>query len=193
MLCQWVITAGKLCDCGPDLARLCTARSLALVTCREPLRGSLSAQLRSLLAPSLERDTLDNAVGVLTADNLELGCSVIEKTTADKAIREIDERLAPAYQVADFRVRVYGSGIRVRIVSTSPCCRRAREGPLKLLCMIVPSFCALPQLCLSRKDVSVHVACPTTTPTQQLGAVECMAYPTVTLSTQRTSLSLVSE
>ena len=73
--------------------------SLALVTCREPLRGSLSAQLRTLLAPSLERDTLDNAVAVLTADNLELGCSVIEKTTADKAIREIDERLLPAYQV----------------------------------------------------------------------------------------------
>lgn len=73
--------------------------SLALVTCREPLRVSLSAQLRSLLAPSLERETLDNAVGVLTGDNLELGCSVIEKTAADKAIREIDERLMPAYQV----------------------------------------------------------------------------------------------
>ena len=84
--------------------------SLALVTCREPLRVSLSAQLRSLLAPSLERETLDNAVGVLTGDNLELGCSVIEKTAADKAIREIDERLMPAYQV---RVGLFQRELRI--------------------------------------------------------------------------------
>ena len=32
-------------------------------------------------------------------DNLELGCTFIEKAATDKAIREIDERLLPAYQV----------------------------------------------------------------------------------------------
>ncbi len=35
---------------------------------------------------------------VLTNDNLELGCTFIEKAATDKAIREIDERLLPAYQ-----------------------------------------------------------------------------------------------
>lgn len=36
---------------------------------------------------------------VLMNDNLELGCTFIEKAATDKAIREIDERLLPAYQV----------------------------------------------------------------------------------------------
>jgi hypothetical protein len=35
---------------------------------------------------------------VLTNDNLELGCTFIEKAATDKAICEIDERLLPAYQ-----------------------------------------------------------------------------------------------
>ena len=32
-------------------------------------------------------------------ENLELGCSVIEKAATDKAVNEIDERLALAYEV----------------------------------------------------------------------------------------------
>ncbi len=47
----------------------------------------------------MHMQTLENAVEVLTQDNLELGCTVIEKTATDKALRDIDERLAPAYQV----------------------------------------------------------------------------------------------
>lgn len=42
---------------------------------------------------------LDHAVTILINDNLELACAVIEKTATDKAVREIDERLLPAYQV----------------------------------------------------------------------------------------------
>ena len=36
---------------------------------------------------------------ILTNDNLELACQVVEKTASDKAIREVDERLQMAYQV----------------------------------------------------------------------------------------------
>ena len=42
---------------------------------------------------------VDKAVMILTNDNLELACQVVEKTASDKAIREIDERLQMAYQV----------------------------------------------------------------------------------------------
>jgi CCR4-NOT transcription complex subunit 1 len=42
---------------------------------------------------------LESAVEILAIDNLELACTVIEKTATDKAVRDIDERLAPAYQV----------------------------------------------------------------------------------------------
>lgn len=38
-------------------------------------------------------------MNVLTNDNLELACTVIEKTATDKAVREMDERLIPAFTV----------------------------------------------------------------------------------------------
>ncbi|KAK9916879.1 hypothetical protein WJX75_008268 [Coccomyxa subellipsoidea] len=79
------------------------AGSMALVSCRDAMRTSLSSQLRALLsdltgAAAIEEEELDHAVNVLTNDNLELACTVIEKTATDKAIREIDDRLMPAYQ-----------------------------------------------------------------------------------------------
>ncbi|KAK9843414.1 hypothetical protein WJX81_000935 [Elliptochloris bilobata] len=74
------------------------AGQLALVTCREPMRVSLLEMLRSLLQPALEPVALEHAATVLMNDNLELGCTFIEKAATDKAIREIDERLLPAYQ-----------------------------------------------------------------------------------------------
>lgn len=40
------------------------AGSLALVTCREPLRTSLAAQLRHLLANTMEHNQLEQAVQV---------------------------------------------------------------------------------------------------------------------------------
>lgn len=61
---------------------------------------------------------LDHAVNVLTNDNLELACTVIEKTATDKAIREIDDRLMPAYQVP---------------IPPSPCSLLATSVVIKLL------------------------------------------------------------
>jgi CCR4-NOT transcription complex subunit 1 len=40
------------------------AGSLALVTCKEPLRVSLSSQLRQMLQPSVDPQTLEQAVSV---------------------------------------------------------------------------------------------------------------------------------
>ena len=52
--------------------------------------------------PGLEPAALDNAVNTVTADNLDLGCRMIEKAAHDKAVRDIDERLAPGYTVRCF-------------------------------------------------------------------------------------------
>ncbi len=52
---------------------------------------------------------------VLMNDNLELGCTFIEKAATDKAIREIDERLLPAYQV-ERRCRPRPCSYRVHVV-----------------------------------------------------------------------------
>lgn len=57
--------------------------------------------------PGLEPAALDNAVNTVTADNLDLGCRMIEKAAHDKAVRDIDDRLAPGYTVSScnlFRV-----------------------------------------------------------------------------------------
>ena len=47
----------------------------------------------------LNLQDVEKAVIILTNDNLELACQVVEKTASDKAIREVDERLQAAYQV----------------------------------------------------------------------------------------------
>jgi CCR4-NOT transcription complex subunit 1 len=80
------------------------AGSLALVTCREPLKASVASQLRAMLqqagvAPpgdGAAAQALEHAVQSAAADNLELGCSLIEQAATERAVREIDEQLAPA-------------------------------------------------------------------------------------------------
>ena len=75
------------------------------MTCREPLKASVASQLRALLqqagaVPPPGNDAaaqaLELAVQSAVADNLELGCSLIEQAATERATREIDEQLAPA-------------------------------------------------------------------------------------------------
>ncbi|GAA5866964.1 hypothetical protein JCM3774_003736 [Rhodotorula dairenensis] len=75
------------------------AGSLALVTCKEPLRLSMVAHVRTLLLQNgfTDENLPEQAVLVVVAENLDLACSVVEKVAMDKAILEVDEGLAPAY------------------------------------------------------------------------------------------------
>ena len=85
------------------------AGSLALVTCKEPLRLSVSNHLRQLMEqahqaavaagqPALfDAAQLDQMVQVCALDNLELGCMLIEKAATEKAMRDIDEALSQAF------------------------------------------------------------------------------------------------
>lgn len=80
------------------------AGSLALVTCREPLRTSVSTHLRQLLTPNAsasdgklteqEQNVIEQCVQICATDNLELGCMLIEKAATEKAVRDVDEALA---------------------------------------------------------------------------------------------------
>ena len=79
------------------------AGSLALVTCREPLRSSISSHLRQLLTNSLgrsdklgeqEQNAIEQCVQICSTDNLELGCRLIEKAATEKSVRDVDEALA---------------------------------------------------------------------------------------------------
>ncbi|CAD7696161.1 unnamed protein product [Ostreobium quekettii] len=74
------------------------AGSLALVTCKEPLKVSLQSQLKSVLQSVLDPSILEQTINIVINDNLDLGCTIIERASTDKAIKEVDERLLPFYQ-----------------------------------------------------------------------------------------------
>jgi CCR4-NOT transcription complex subunit 1 len=76
------------------------AGSLALVTCREPLRVSLNNHLRSMLTPASAKDSnvqvlIEQVVQIVSADNLDLGCAIVEKAVVDKALKDVEETIAP--------------------------------------------------------------------------------------------------
>jgi CCR4-NOT transcription complex subunit 1 len=79
------------------------AGSLALVTCRDPLRSSISTHLRQLLISAAggteklseqEQATVEQCVAIVATDNMELGCKLIEKAATEKAVRDVDDALA---------------------------------------------------------------------------------------------------
>ncbi|KAE8230223.1 hypothetical protein CF326_g4782 [Tilletia indica] len=87
------------------------AGSLALVTCKEPLRTSMVAHARSLfLSSGFTDQTLpEQALIVIMQDNLELACSIIEKAAMEKAVPEVDDGLHQAYNARrDNRARGRG-------------------------------------------------------------------------------------
>nr|GMC82829.1 CCR4-NOT transcription complex subunit 1 isoform X1 [Ipomoea batatas] len=80
------------------------AGSLAHVTCKEPLRGSISSQLRSTLQGlSISSELLEQAVQLVTNDNLDLGCALIEQAATEKAIQTIDETIAQQLAIRKHR------------------------------------------------------------------------------------------
>ncbi|XP_058085160.1 uncharacterized protein LOC131232729 isoform X2 [Magnolia sinica] len=67
------------------------AGSLAHVTCKEPLRIAMSTHLRtSVQAISIPSDLLEQAVQLVTNDNLDLACAMIEQAATEKALQTID-------------------------------------------------------------------------------------------------------
>merc|ERR1712100_27340 len=72
------------------------AGSLAGVTCKEPLRLSMANNVRTLLQQhtGLDATALEQAAQSCSADNLELGCMLIEKASTEAAARDIDETLS---------------------------------------------------------------------------------------------------
>jgi CCR4-NOT transcription complex subunit 1 len=94
------------------------AGSLALVTCKEPLRSNLSSHMRQFLneqgftevfslvstAPSnthvfLQQMAPDQVVLLLVQDNIELACRAIEKAAMDRAVADVDENFAASYEL----------------------------------------------------------------------------------------------
>ncbi|KAJ4903430.1 transcription regulator [Raphanus sativus] len=71
------------------------AGNLAHVTCKEPLRKSISGHLRNALQGlDIKSQALEQIVQLVTDDNLDLGCAVIEQAAKEKAVQAIDADIA---------------------------------------------------------------------------------------------------
>lgn len=77
------------------------AGSLALVTCKDPLRMSMQNNIRALLAQSgyNEQVITDQTITVCVNDNIDIACQIIEKAAQERAIPDIDDGLSQAYQL----------------------------------------------------------------------------------------------
>ncbi|KAG7086666.1 hypothetical protein E1B28_002606 [Marasmius oreades] len=76
------------------------AGSLALVTCKEPLKVSLASNIRTLLLEQgfAEVSQQANLIEILVSDNLELACAAIEKAAMERAVSDVDEAFSAAYE-----------------------------------------------------------------------------------------------
>ncbi|KAI9272225.1 CCR4-Not complex component, Not1-domain-containing protein [Helicostylum pulchrum] len=74
------------------------AGSLAMVTCKDPLRTSMVNHMRVLFtANGLSEVIAEQAAMLTVADNLDLVCAVIEKTAMEKVTMEVDDALMNAF------------------------------------------------------------------------------------------------
>ncbi|KAG0302024.1 hypothetical protein BGZ98_007861, partial [Dissophora globulifera] len=117
------------------------AGSLALVTCKEPLRVSMANIIRTLFLQNgfTDQNMPEQSILMTVNDNLDLACSVIEKAAMEKAIPEIEESLAnafsarkkhrertgqPYYDMATYQSSRYPAGLpealRIRPTGLSP-------------------------------------------------------------------------
>jgi CCR4-NOT transcription complex subunit 1 len=81
------------------------AAGMALITCREPLLISINSNLQKAFSNALrgatqpQKELIEQGAQVLAQDNTELACAFIQKTAVEKAIPEMDKRLANEFEL----------------------------------------------------------------------------------------------
>nr|CAB3232164.1 CCR4-NOT transcription complex subunit 1 [Phallusia mammillata] len=83
---------------------------MALITCREQILQGISNHLKQNFIQQLTRmqqpvpgpqqkEMIDQAANVIATDNVELACCFVQKTAVERAINDIDKRLANEYEL----------------------------------------------------------------------------------------------
>lgn len=77
------------------------AGSLALVTCKDPLRQNMPGHMRAYLNDHgfSEQVVPEQVVLLLVSDNLNIACEAIEKAAMERATREVDAALATSFDL----------------------------------------------------------------------------------------------
>jgi CCR4-NOT transcription complex subunit 1 len=75
------------------------AGSISLVTCKDPLRESLAANLRSLMVANgyADHNILLEQIVLAVNDNVDLICSIVENAAVEKSYGEIEDALSQSY------------------------------------------------------------------------------------------------
>ncbi|KAJ7445783.1 Not1-domain-containing protein [Mycena galericulata] len=74
------------------------AGSLALVTCKEPLKSNMATHLRQFLADNGFNDMVpEPVILLLVQDNLDIACTAIEKAAMERAVSDVDEGFAASF------------------------------------------------------------------------------------------------
>ncbi|KAG8856743.1 hypothetical protein FRB96_006246 [Tulasnella sp. 330] len=75
------------------------AGNLAMVTCKEPLRTNMANNLRLTLAEQGFGETIsENVIQTIVNDNINYACAAIERAAMERAVAEVDEGFASAYE-----------------------------------------------------------------------------------------------
>lgn len=75
------------------------AGHLALVTCKEPMRLSMTTNIRNTYNQNGYTDVDEHTVNVIVNDNLEYVCRTVESAAEDEAIPQIDDALRDQYSM----------------------------------------------------------------------------------------------
>ncbi|KAF9052783.1 Not1-domain-containing protein [Panaeolus papilionaceus] len=76
------------------------AGSLALVTCKDPLKSNLATHIRQHLSEHGFGEQLisEQVVSLLVQDNLDIACAAIEKAAMERAVTDVDDGFTASYE-----------------------------------------------------------------------------------------------
>ncbi|XP_070574645.1 LOW QUALITY PROTEIN: CCR4-NOT transcription complex subunit 1-like [Ptychodera flava] len=78
---------------------------MAMITCREPLLVSISSNFKQNCLSALkgatpqQKEMIEQAATVVASENVELACAFIQKCAVEKAVPEMDKRLATEFDL----------------------------------------------------------------------------------------------
>lgn len=87
--------AGTMSNCAHTVVKSLSG-SLALVTCKEPLRMSITNNIRLLAARSLPEQLPEGQILMFVNDNIDTVCRLVEQAAEDHSLAEIDLQLGDA-------------------------------------------------------------------------------------------------
>ncbi|KAG9576978.1 Not1-domain-containing protein, partial [Aureobasidium melanogenum] len=82
----------RLSSCAHNVVKALSG-SLALVTCKEPLRMSISNNIRILAAQNLREPLPEGSILMFVNDNLDTVCKLVEDAAESQSMAEIDAQI----------------------------------------------------------------------------------------------------